>query len=87
MGNSMIKRIDISNGVAQKIVRVAGTNQKKAFGGDGGPAIDAQLRTPQGLWVANDGTVYVSDGGNNLDPQDRQPGVRQCSPDHHDDRR
>src|SRR5687768_2322501 len=66
MGNSMIKRIDIVNGVAQKIVRVAGTNQKRQYGGDGGPAIDAQLRNPQGLWVANDGTIYVSDGGNNL---------------------
>ncbi|HKY76152.1 MAG TPA: hypothetical protein VJS45_08435, partial [Acidimicrobiia bacterium] len=66
MGNSMIKRVDMVNGVAQKIVRVAGTNQKRAYGGDGGPAIDAQLRNPQGLWVANDGTIYVSDGGNNL---------------------
>ena len=66
MGNSMIKRIDIVNGVAQKIVRVAGTNQQRQYGGDNGPAIDAQLRNPQGLWVATDGTVYVSDGGNNL---------------------
>ena len=66
MGNSMIKRIDIVNGVAQKITRIAGTNQKRHYGGDNGPAIDSQLRHPEGIWVANDGTIYVSDGGNNL---------------------
>ena len=29
-------------------------------------AKDAELRHPEGVWVANDGTIYVTDGGNNL---------------------
>jgi DNA-binding beta-propeller fold protein YncE len=42
---------------------VAGTGQAGSAG-DGGPATDAQLRSPFGLLIIPDGTLYVADGGN-----------------------
>ena len=65
MGNSQIRRIDLDVPDPRN-VRVAGTNQRSHFGGDGGDALSAQLRHPEAVWVASDGTIYVSDGGNNL---------------------
>jgi sugar lactone lactonase YvrE len=68
-GNNEIRKIDVGNpnGIAAaRTVRVAGNNQSKRFGGDGGPAIDANLRHAEGIWVANDHMIYITDGGNNL---------------------
>ncbi|MEW6473832.1 MAG: hypothetical protein AB1679_16390 [Actinomycetota bacterium] len=65
MGNSQIRKIDLDSPTPTN-VRVAGTNRKRHYGGDGGNALDAELRHPEGVWVANDGTIYVTDGGNNL---------------------
>lgn len=42
---------------------VAGTGEA-GFSGDGGPAVEAKLGTPQGIAVADDGTVYLSDQAN-----------------------
>ena len=44
--------------------RIAGTG-RAGYSGDGGPAIRAMLRQPEGLAVAADGTVYIADFGNN----------------------
>ena len=44
------------------ITTVAGTGAKGS-GGDGGPAVAAQLDSPAGLAVGSDGTVYVSEFG------------------------
>ena len=68
-GNNEIRKIDVGNPggpAAFTMTRVVGNNQSKRFGGDNGPARDAQLRHAEGVWVANDGTIYLSDGGNNL---------------------
>ncbi len=39
---------------------IAGTGQS-GFAGDGGRAVDAQLHTPSGVAIADDGTLYVAD--------------------------
>lgn len=41
---------------------VAGTGTP-GFGGDGAPAVDAQLRSPRGVAVDREGVLYVSDAG------------------------
>jgi NHL repeat len=46
------------------VIRVAGTGQAGG-GGDGGPALNAQLSSPHGLAVAADGALLVSDRDNN----------------------
>jgi hypothetical protein len=65
MGNSMLRRIDIQNGSATGMTRVAGIRKGISFS-DGDAAQTATLRHAEGLWVANDGTIYFTDGGNNL---------------------
>jgi streptogramin lyase len=45
-------------------IRIAGTGEAGG-GGDGGPALNAQLSSPHGLAVAADGSVLVSDRDNN----------------------
>src|SRR5205085_12038581 len=75
MGNSQIRKIDIVlNGAPVAAadamnIRVAGSNRSRPYG-DGHEfnfnALEAELSHPEGVWVANDGTLYISDGGNNL---------------------
>ena len=59
-GNSRIRRID-AEGV---ITTIAGTGEP-GFGGDGGPAAEAQLTFPGALAVDGSGNLYVADSGNN----------------------
>jgi serine/threonine-protein kinase len=46
-----------------QIETIAG-NGIVGFSGDGGPAVDAQLDSPQGIAVGPDGSVYISDYDN-----------------------
>jgi RHS repeat-associated protein len=48
---------------ARTIERVAGTG-RAGFSGDGGPAMQALLRSPRGIAIAADGSVYVADTAN-----------------------
>ena len=45
------------------LTSVAGTGVQ-GFGGDGGPATQAQLNTPWGLALAPDGSLYIADSHN-----------------------
>ncbi|MCB0991455.1 MAG: protein kinase [Acidimicrobiales bacterium] len=65
---SRVRRIGVDGSVATILgTGVAGS------GGDGGPAVAAQVDTPAGIAVAADGTIYVADLGANR--------VRSVSPD------
>jgi internalin A len=64
-GGNTILRMDLKADQLT-VQRVAGNLYAKRYGGDGRPATDAQLNTPQGVWVGKDGTVYISDSENNL---------------------
>jgi hypothetical protein len=50
-----------ADGAAPALIAGAG---QAAFGGDGGPAVQARLNRPLGAAVAADGTVYVADSLN-----------------------
>ena len=64
--NYRIRRVDAETGI---ITTVAGRGPVfgggGAFSGDGGPALDARLDLPGGVAVGADGTLYISDTGNN----------------------
>jgi DNA-binding beta-propeller fold protein YncE len=57
LGNHTIRRIDYHTGV---IMRVAGSG-RAGRGGDGGPALQAELDCTCGVAVDSDGNVYLSD--------------------------
>ena len=59
-GNQRVRRVD----PAGRITTVAGTDTP-GFAGDGGPAVQAQLRGPSGVATTADGGFLVTDEGNN----------------------
>ena len=58
-GNNRIRRVD-ANGT---ITTIAGTGGS-GFSGDGGPAVAAQLKLPQGVAVDGTGNLYIADTDN-----------------------
>ncbi|WP_018504986.1 protein kinase domain-containing protein [Parafrankia discariae] len=57
--NHRIRKIDR----AGQISTLAGTGTP-GFSGDGGPATQAQLNSPNGIAIGGDGTLYIADYGN-----------------------
>ena len=58
--NNYIRRVDATGTVSV----IAGTPRKPGYGGDGGPAVEAQLASPFALAVDSSGKLYVADLGN-----------------------
>ena len=47
------------------VISTAAGTGVAGYSGDGGPAIQAQLNSPQGLAADSDGNIYIADTGNN----------------------
>lgn len=60
MRNNIVRRVDAATG---RISTVAGTG-KAGFSGDGGPATEAQLKSPHSITLDNSGHLYICDIGN-----------------------
>ena len=58
-GNNRIRRIDLEG-----VITTIGGTGERGFGGDGGPATEAQFNFPTGLAVDGSGNLYVADTGN-----------------------
>jgi sugar lactone lactonase YvrE len=58
-GNSVVREIIASTDV---IATIAG-NGAYGYGGDGGPAVNAQFSYPQGVAVDSSGNVFITDNG------------------------
>lgn len=67
--NHMVRRVD-GRGI---ITTFAGS--EPGLAGDGGPAVKAQLSLPNAVAVAPDGSVYISDSGNNRIRRVRPDGI------------
>ena len=61
--NNRVRRVDAASGV---ITTVAGTgeNDSDGFGGDGGPATEAELRFPTGVVLDGAGNLFIADTAN-----------------------
>ncbi len=72
LGNDTIRRIDAETGV---ITRVAGSG-KRGRGGDGGPAVEAELDCTCGIAIDKEGNVYLSsEWMNNIRRVDAKTGI------------
>ena len=56
--NNRIRKVDASTG---NISTVAGTGTRSYFSGDGGPAVEARLWSPEGVAVDGAGNIYIAD--------------------------
>jgi sugar lactone lactonase YvrE len=62
--NSLVKRLNFKpDGSPDKAVTIAGTGAR-AFGGDGGPGVEARLDLPSSVVVDSNGNLIISDQAN-----------------------
>ena len=72
LGNQTYRRIDYKTGI---VTRVAGSG-RRGRGGDGGPALEAELDTTCGIAVDDDGNLYLSsEWANNIRRVDAETGI------------
>ena len=63
MGNSIVRKIDVSSGL---VTTVAGVQGAGSYSGDGGPATAAKLNMPLGIALDQTGNLYIADGMNHV---------------------
>jgi sugar lactone lactonase YvrE len=56
--NDSIRHINVRTGI---VTTLAGRGRAQTFGGDGGPANQAEFAQPHGICVGPDGSIYVGD--------------------------
>ncbi len=72
LGNSTIRRIDAASGIITTIAGSGATGR----GGDGGPAVEAELDTHCGIAIDRDGNVFISsEWANNIRRIDARAGI------------
>jgi streptogramin lyase len=62
-GSHLIRKITAATGI---INALAGTAGVAGYSGDGGPAVEAKLSSPQGVAVDADGNVFITESGNSV---------------------
>jgi streptogramin lyase len=62
-GSHLIRKITSATGI---INTLAGTAGEAGYSGDGGPAIDAKLSSPQGVALDSEGNVFITESGNSV---------------------
>jgi len=62
MTNHAVRRVDMKSGI---ITTIAGTG-KPGYSGDGGPAVQAQLKQPHSIQFGPEGGLYICDIGNHV---------------------
>ena len=77
-GNHVIRSIDP---LQTEVTTAVGTGEP-GYNGDGIAALDAQLNSPGGVYVTNDGMLYIADSGNHRIRQVQLPGFQHGSHDH-----
>lgn len=63
VADSPLHKILIIDAKTRRVRTFAGTG-KQGYGGDGGPAVEAQLNFPEGVVFAPNGDIYIADVGN-----------------------
>jgi len=58
-GNFVIREVVAATGMIQTVAGIAGTS---GYSGDGGPATQAELGSPAGLFVDGSGNLFIADG-------------------------
>lgn len=56
-GSSRVRKIDAKTGI---VTTIAG-NGTNGYSGDGGPATEASMNDPRGVFVADNGNIYIGD--------------------------
>ncbi|MBW2622256.1 MAG: SMP-30/gluconolactonase/LRE family protein, partial [Deltaproteobacteria bacterium] len=60
--NHTIRMVDAATGIINRVAGLGGGS--KGFAGDGGPAVDARLDLPHGVYVDSSGNIYIADSIN-----------------------
>jgi len=63
--NNRVRKINLNTGIITTVAGIGPTSLPSGFSGDGGPATNAQLWIPCGVFTDTTGNVYIADAANN----------------------